>query len=65
LTKTHTVTDRIAAGDGAACPRCGQVMHRFRRPAGYKPLNSTPFHLVLVWDRCAACNFICRLEEHQ
>ena len=38
-------------------------MQRFRRPEGYTPPNSTPFHLVQVWDRCVACNFIERLEE--
>jgi hypothetical protein len=54
--------DRIPIAGGGACPRCSTPMQRFRRPAGYKPPNETPFHSVLVWDRCS-CGYILRLEE--
>jgi hypothetical protein len=56
------VADRLAVSGGAACPRCGQGMQRFKRPRGYKPPNETPFHSVRVWDRCG-CGYIQRLEE--
>jgi len=34
--------DRVAVDGGAACPRCGQAMQRFRRPEGYRQPNETP-----------------------
>jgi hypothetical protein len=37
-------------------------MQRFKRPAGFVP-NGAPFSYVRLWDRCAACNWIARLEE--
>jgi hypothetical protein len=63
MTKTRKpVTDRIAAGDGATCPRCSAMMIRYKRPAGFIP-NGSPFSCVTLWDRCSACNWIARLEE--
>ena len=67
MTKTKTKPgtrkpDRVACDGGAACPRCSTPMHRFKRPAGYKPANETPFNSVLLWDRCE-CGWIARLEE--
>jgi hypothetical protein len=55
-------TDRVAVAGGAICPRCAEPMQRYERPAGYVP-NASPFAPVTIWDRCAACNFIQRLEE--
>jgi hypothetical protein len=46
-----SATDRVEVAGGAACPRCGQPMQRFERPAGYKP-NAAPFAFVTLWDRC-------------
>jgi hypothetical protein len=61
---TEPTTDRVAIPGGAACPRCAaMMMQRYRRPAGYKPANETPFNLVLLWDRCLSCSWIQRLEE--
>jgi hypothetical protein len=54
------VTDRVAVPGGAACPRCAAVMQRYKRPEGYKP-NAAPFAPVMLWDRCAGCNWITRL----
>jgi hypothetical protein len=54
--------DRVAVAGGAACPRCAETMQRYKRPEGYKP-NGAAFAPVTLWDRCAACNFIQRLEE--
>jgi hypothetical protein len=55
-------TDRVAVAGGTPCPRCTAPMQRYRRPDGYKP-NEAPFAPVTLWDRCAGCNFIQRLEE--
>jgi len=63
LTEAALVADRIAVSGGAACPRCAPApMQRFKRPAGFVP-NGAPFSYVRLWDRCAACNWIARLEE--
>jgi hypothetical protein len=67
MTKAKPIAkpDRIATPGGAACPRCGQTMIRYKRPADFIP-NGSPFSHVTLWDKCdgdGGCGYIQRLKE--
>lgn len=52
-----TVPNKKKSGDGNRCPRCRQVMTRWRHPDGWVPIRKCE-SVRLFWDRCPSCGHL-------
>lgn len=51
----------ISVGEGEECPKCGEVMERFKHSPGWKPQEGRGY--FRFWDRCQPCGHFQNYEK--